>query len=105
MKEATFRCRTSLAAVLLRIRRRRRVQRSGGAQESPCSSEHRHQKLRSRSRGPGIRMKIGLSQEVRVKDAATNQADRQRKSSAREGVADHRKVMSEVFQGLEKTLP
>ena len=50
-------------------------------------------------------MKIGLSQEEQVQDAATNQTDSQRKHSARAGAADSGRKLSEVFQGVETALP
>ena len=50
-------------------------------------------------------MKIGLSQEEQVQDAATNQTDSQRKRSARAGTADSGKKLSEVFQGVKTALP
>jgi UDP-N-acetylmuramoyl-L-alanyl-D-glutamate--2,6-diaminopimelate ligase len=50
-------------------------------------------------------MRIGLSPEEQVQDAATNQVDRQRKHSAHGGIADHRKRLAEVFQGVQTTLP
>src|SRR5258708_38116884 len=50
-------------------------------------------------------MKIGLSQEEQVQDAATNQIDSQRKRSARESSADSGRKLSEVLQGVETALP
>src|SRR5713101_9537381 len=50
-------------------------------------------------------MKIGLSQEEQVQDAATNQLDSQRKNSARASAADSGRKLSEVFQGVETSLP
>src|SRR6195256_3568800 len=50
-------------------------------------------------------MKIGLSQEEQVQDAATNQTDSQRKRSARESSADSGRKLSEVFEGVETALP
>src|SRR2546421_2818313 len=50
-------------------------------------------------------MKIGLSQEEQVQDAATNQTDSQRKRSARAGTADSGRKLSEVFQGVETAQP
>ncbi len=50
-------------------------------------------------------MRIALSPEERVQDAATNQADRQRKQSAQGTPADYRKKLTEVFQGVGATLP
>src|SRR6202171_4522804 len=50
-------------------------------------------------------MKIGLSQEEQVQDAATNQADSQRKHSSRPSAADSGRKLSEVFQGVETALP
>src|SRR6202158_6376841 len=50
-------------------------------------------------------MKIGLSQEEQVQDAATNQIDSQRKRSARENPADSGRKLSEVLQGVETALP
>ena len=49
-------------------------------------------------------MRIGLSQEEQIQDAATNQADSQRKHSVQAGLLDDRKKLSEVFQGVETTL-
>src|SRR2546422_1831397 len=49
-------------------------------------------------------MRIGLSQEQQIQDAATNQADSQRKHSVQAGLLDDRKKLSEVFQGVETTL-
>jgi len=43
----------------------------GKGPRSPCSSEHRRQKLRSRSGEPGIKMKIGIGEEQQVQDTAT----------------------------------
>src|SRR5712692_7221394 len=126
MMEATFRCRTSLvrrcgrqqrfacdwgwtqfslAAVLLRIRRRPQERKCGGAQRSPCSSEHRHRRSRTLCTGSGIRMKIGLSQEEQVQEAATNQVDSQRRHSARASATDNGRRVSEVLQGVETALP
>ncbi len=50
-------------------------------------------------------MKIGLSQEEQVQDAATNQLDSQRKHSARASAADSGRKLSEVFQGVDTPLP
>ncbi len=50
-------------------------------------------------------MKIGVSQEEQIQDAATNQADRQRKQSARASASGSPSKLSEVLQGVEKTLP
>src|SRR5260370_6606476 len=50
-------------------------------------------------------MKIGLSQEEQIQDAATNQIDSQRKHSSRASAADSGTKLSEVFQGVETTLP
>src|SRR6202165_1446100 len=50
-------------------------------------------------------MKIGLSQEEQVRDAATNQIDSQRKHSSRPSGADSGRKLSEVFQGVETALP
>jgi len=49
-------------------------------------------------------MRIGLSPEEQIQDAATNQADSQRKHSVQAGLLDDRKKLSEVFQGVETTL-
>jgi UDP-N-acetylmuramoyl-L-alanyl-D-glutamate--2,6-diaminopimelate ligase len=46
-------------------------------------------------------MKVGLSQEEQVQDAATNQVDSQRKHSARRDGAAIGKKLGELFQGLE----
>ncbi len=48
---------------------------------------------------------MGLSQEEKVQDAATNQVDRQRKHSAQASPGDNRKKLTAVFEGLEATLP
>jgi UDP-N-acetylmuramoyl-L-alanyl-D-glutamate--2,6-diaminopimelate ligase len=50
-------------------------------------------------------MKIGLKQEERIQDAATNQANRQRKHSPRASTGDGGSKLSEVLHGVEKTLP
>src|ERR1700686_4836463 len=50
-------------------------------------------------------MKIGLSQEDQVQDAATNQTDSQRKRSARESSADSGRKLIEVLQGVETAPP
>src|SRR6266403_1234030 len=50
-------------------------------------------------------MKIELTQEDHVQDAATNQTNRQRKRSARESSTDSGRKLSEVFQGVETALP
>ena len=50
-------------------------------------------------------MKIALKQEERIPDAATNQANRQRKHSARASTSGGNSKLSEVLQGVEKTLP
>jgi UDP-N-acetylmuramoyl-L-alanyl-D-glutamate--2,6-diaminopimelate ligase len=50
-------------------------------------------------------MKIGLSQEEQVQDAATNQVDSQREHSARPSTTDMGRKLSEIFQGLETALP
>jgi len=50
-------------------------------------------------------MRIGLGPEEQVQDAATNQADSQREHSAQGNPADYRKKLTEVFQGVEATLP
>src|SRR5713101_5627736 len=50
-------------------------------------------------------MKIGLSEEEQVQDAATNQVDSQRKHSARTSSTDSGRKLSEVFQGTETSLP
>src|SRR6267143_243806 len=50
-------------------------------------------------------MKIGLSQEEQVQDAATNQVDNQRKHTSRANAADSGRKLSEVFQGVETALP
>jgi UDP-N-acetylmuramoyl-L-alanyl-D-glutamate--2,6-diaminopimelate ligase len=50
-------------------------------------------------------MKIGLSQEEQVQDAATNQVDRQRMHSARPSSMDSGRKLSEVFEGVETSLP
>jgi len=49
-------------------------------------------------------MKIGLSQEEQVQDAATNQIDTQRKHSARASSMDSGRKLSEVFEGVETSL-
>jgi UDP-N-acetylmuramoyl-L-alanyl-D-glutamate--2,6-diaminopimelate ligase len=48
---------------------------------------------------------MGLSQEEKVQDAATNQADSQRKHPAQASPVDHRKKLTAVFEGVETTLP
>jgi len=50
-------------------------------------------------------MKIGLSQEEQIQDAATNQIDSQRKHSSRASAADSGTKLSEVFQAVEASLP
>jgi UDP-N-acetylmuramoyl-L-alanyl-D-glutamate--2,6-diaminopimelate ligase len=50
-------------------------------------------------------MKIGLSHEEQVQDAATNQIDRQRKQSAGAGAADSGRKLSDVFHGVETAVP
>jgi UDP-N-acetylmuramoyl-L-alanyl-D-glutamate--2,6-diaminopimelate ligase len=50
-------------------------------------------------------MKIGLSPAEQVQDAITNQVDRQRKHSARTGSTDSGRKLSEVFAGVETSLP
>ena len=50
-------------------------------------------------------MKTGLSQEEQVQDATTNQANRQRKHSARTSSTDSGRKLSEVFKGVEMSLP
>jgi UDP-N-acetylmuramoyl-L-alanyl-D-glutamate--2,6-diaminopimelate ligase len=50
-------------------------------------------------------MKVGLSQEEQVQDAATNQVDSQRKHSARRDGAAIGKKLGELFQGLETDPP
>ena len=50
-------------------------------------------------------MKIGLSPEDQVQDAATKQVDSQRKQSVRAGLTDSGRKLSEVLQGVETTLP
>ncbi len=50
-------------------------------------------------------MKIGLSHEEQVQDAATNPIDAQRKHSARAGSTDSGRKLNELFEGLETTLP
>src|SRR5437870_851280 len=50
-------------------------------------------------------MKIELTQEDQLQDAATNQIDSQRKHSARESSADSGRKLSEVLQGVETALP
>ncbi len=50
-------------------------------------------------------MKIGLSQEEQVQDAATNQVDSQRKNSARASSTDIGRRLSEVLQNVETALP
>jgi UDP-N-acetylmuramoyl-L-alanyl-D-glutamate--2,6-diaminopimelate ligase len=49
-------------------------------------------------------MRIGLSPEEQVQDAATNHVDSQQKHSAPANTADHRKKLSEVLQGVD-TIP
>ena len=48
---------------------------------------------------------MGLSQEEQVQDAATNQVDSQGKRSAQASSGVDRKMLSEVFAGVEATLP
>src|SRR6202045_4590473 len=50
-------------------------------------------------------MKIELTQEDQVQDAATNQTDSQRKRSARESSADSGRKVIEVLQGVETDPP
>src|SRR5258707_6481488 len=50
-------------------------------------------------------MRMGLSKEEKVQDAATNQVDRQRKHSAQASPGTNRKKLTAVFEGLEATLP
>src|SRR5260370_12055381 len=50
-------------------------------------------------------MRIGLSPEEQVQDAATKQADRQRKRSAQANPGEVRKKLIEVFQGANVSLP
>jgi UDP-N-acetylmuramoyl-L-alanyl-D-glutamate--2,6-diaminopimelate ligase len=50
-------------------------------------------------------MKIGLHPAEQVQDATTNQLDRQRKHSARTGSTDSGRKLSEVFEGVETSLP
>src|SRR5260370_35050425 len=50
-------------------------------------------------------MKIGLSQEEQIQDAATNQIDSQRKHSSRASEADSGTKLSEGFQAVEAALP
>jgi len=50
-------------------------------------------------------MRIGLSPEEQVQDAATKQADRQRKRSAQANPGGVRKKLIEVFQGANVALP
>ena len=50
-------------------------------------------------------MKIGLSQEEQVQDAATNHTDSQGKHSARASSMDKGRKLSEVFQGAKTVLP
>src|SRR5713226_10256665 len=50
-------------------------------------------------------MRIGLSPEEQVQDAATNQADRQRKRSAQANPGEVRKKLIELFQGANVSLP
>ena len=48
---------------------------------------------------------MGLSQDERLEDAATNPVDSQRTYSAQASPADNRKKLTEVFHGVEKVLP
>jgi UDP-N-acetylmuramoyl-L-alanyl-D-glutamate--2,6-diaminopimelate ligase len=50
-------------------------------------------------------MKIGLSPAEQAQDAITNQVDRQRKHSARTGSTVSGRKLSEVFEGVETSLP
>ncbi len=50
-------------------------------------------------------MRVELSQEEKVQDAATNQVDSQRKHSAPASPGDNRKKLTTVFEGVETTLP
>jgi len=76
-----------------------------GAKITVQFGHHRQKKLRSRIGESGIRMKIGLSPEDQVQDAATSQFDSQRKQSVRSGLTDSGRKLSEVLQGVETTLP
>src|SRR2546429_419846 len=49
-------------------------------------------------------MKIELTQEDQVQDAATNQVDRQRKQSARRSAADSGRKLSALLHGVETPL-
>ena len=48
---------------------------------------------------------MGLSQDERLEDAATNPVDSQRTYSAQASPADNRKKLTEVFHGVETSLP
>jgi len=48
---------------------------------------------------------MGLSQEEKVQDAATNHVDSQRKNAAPAISGDNRKKLTAVFEGVETTLP
>jgi UDP-N-acetylmuramoyl-L-alanyl-D-glutamate--2,6-diaminopimelate ligase len=50
-------------------------------------------------------MKVGLSQEEQVQDAATNPIDTQRKYSARASSMDSGRKLHEVVKGVETSLP
>jgi len=50
-------------------------------------------------------MKIGLSQEEQVQDAATNQVDRQRMHPAHPSSMDSGRKLSEMFEGVGTSLP
>src|SRR5882672_5886614 len=127
MKEARSRCRTFpakqcarlqrpafdwgwsrcwLAQALQPIKRRRREQESDAGLRSPCNSGQRHQKSRSRRRGPGIRMKIGLGQEEeQARGDATNQVDTPLNPSAYQKKALLRRKLVELFEGTQTTVP
>src|SRR6266403_1005678 len=127
MKEARLRCRTFpakpcarlqrpafdwgwsrfwLARALQPIKRRRREQESDTGLRSPCNSGQPHQRSRSRTRGPGIRMKIGLSQEEeQARGDATNQVDTPLNPSAYQKKALLRRKLVELFEGTQTTVP
>jgi UDP-N-acetylmuramoyl-L-alanyl-D-glutamate--2,6-diaminopimelate ligase len=50
-------------------------------------------------------MKIGLSQEEQVQDAATDRTDSQREHSAHASAVDSGRTLSDVFQGAEAAFP
>ena len=50
-------------------------------------------------------MRIGLSQEERLEDAATNPVDSQRTHAAQASPADNCKKLTELFHGVETTFP